>query len=734
MSHMPATAGMSLSRRSFEHRVLDLLRTDRDLSTIYKPSLIILSLIIAIVITSCGTGMKLIFKDADYPDNREYFEISKKPVWVIGNDIIQRLNAGEFKDIEEYIDYLVAEKPYTVNGTRVLEELYWFVGKRVVNSDMLDKWCAKEPSHHSAFIFRGRYYIKEAWIARGHGFAYSVTQDGWKKFRENLELAKNDLEKAYAMNPDDPNSAAFMIRVCLGLSRSEDEKESWFKRAVAADPVAYHAYAQKQNYVRPKWGGTKEKDRAFAEQCYENAPSKSIIHEIMLDYIIENYKWSENRDNYYHDPSILKTIDDVVQKTLKIFPDAVSIKIKLAKIEAIKKNYEEAVSLYSEILESDPGNPDALRERGDLYDRFQRNSELAEADIIKSVESDPYGPNNFEALAKIANIRGNYQKAVEYYTSAIERNPKALKLYVERGFIKMYSLQDNASALEDFRTAEKMDSSFIATKINIANCLERMGRFLEAKTYCMRALELIEMQKSGADGRMLSRAGAENLKRTLNAMLSGLNGDQNQYPMKNTNHIPVDQRKIIPVLPSEILSQYTGTYKLNPDTNVIIRLINLRLISQLTGHGAVALLNESKMKFINSKLNMEVEFFKDDSGNITHLMLRQDGVEKKAVRTSDKVTDRYTVTLTADTMSRYEGTYKMGPRDLNITMENNYLFAQFPGLMKKALFPESETVFFDNIIDTRLEFFKDDSGKVSHLLFIQGNVTITAPRKAVYEN
>ncbi len=701
---------------------------------------------LTVFMVSCSTPVRNTGKAGYLSGSEEniskYAEYDNKPVWVISNDIIQKLNAGEFTDIEEYMDHLVTEKPYSVGGTRVLEDLYSFVGKRISSSDMLDKWCAKEPFHHSAFIFRGKYYIKQAWIARGHGFSYSVTREGRMKFRKNLELAKNDLEKAYSMNPEDPNSAAFMIRVCLGLSRNENEKESWFKKAIAADPVAYNAYAQKQNYLRPKWGGTKEKDRAFAEQCYENAPPKSIIHEIMLDYIIENYKWSENRDNYYHDPSILKTIDDVVKKTIKNFPDSISIKIKLANIEVIKKNIGKAISLYSEILESDPGNPAALRERGDLYNRTRKNTELAEADIIKSVESDPYGPGNFEALAKIANIRGDYQKAIEYYTRAIERNPKAIRLYVERGFIKMYSLGNHASALEDFRTAEKLDSRFIATKVNIANCLERMGRFEEAKTYCMKALELIEIQKSGADGRMPSRADAENLKRSLNSILQRLNGTPNQLSVAKRKFMPNAPNKLpmanmdpmihnYPV-PDKIFSQYTGAYKLNSDTNVIIRLLNHRLISQLTGQGVVALLQEAELKFINRKLNTEVEFFKDENGNITHLMLTHDGIEKKAVRTSDKVTNKNAVILTADTLSQYAGIYKMGSiRDLKITMESNQLFAQFDGSMKKALFPESETVFFDNIIDTRLEFFRDESGKVSHLVFTQGNVAITAPRKQV---
>jgi tetratricopeptide (TPR) repeat protein len=470
-----------------------------------------------------------------------YSKEENRPVWVIGKDIINKINAGEFEDVEKYMGQLVTQKLYTVDGTRVLEEIYTFVGDRLENSEMLDKWCAKEPSHHSSFILRGNYYINLGWKYRGTGFGYTVTEEGRKKLNEYLELAKKDFAKAYSMNPADPNSASSMIRVCTGLNMGKEDMETWFKRAIEADPASYAAYARKQNYLRPKWHGTPEKDKAFADYCYNNAPEKSVVHEIMLDYIIEEYQRSGSKTNYFNDPSITKTIDAVVKKTLANFPDSTSIRRKLAQIEAIKQNYGKAVSLYNEIFATDPGNPDTLRLRGNLF-------------------------------------------------------------------------------------------------------------------------------------------------------------------------------------------QYAGTYELNPDTNVIIRLLNGRLILQLTGQPVIALTQESDVIFFHRILKTGVEFFRDQSGNIAHLMLTHNGIEKKAVRTSDKVFDKNAVTLTADTLSQYVGTYKMPTLDLMITMEGNQLFAQFPGMMLKVLFPESETLFFDNIIDTRLEFFKDKSGKVTHLVFTQGNVGITAPR------
>ena len=243
---------------------------------------------LTVFLISCNSSVKpAMAKIVSSEIINKYKDYDKKPVWVIGRDIINKLNAGEFEDVEEYIDYLVVQKPYTADGTRVLENLYQLVAERLLTSDIFDKWCVKEPAHHSSFIFRGNYYIVQAWKHRGSDLRYTITEEGRRLFAENLLLAEKDFNKAWSMNPADPNSAASMITVCKGLRRYEEEVDTWFKRAIGADSVAYYAYAKKQDFLRPKWGGTQEKDFAFAEYCDKKAPPKSVIHEIMLDYIIE---------------------------------------------------------------------------------------------------------------------------------------------------------------------------------------------------------------------------------------------------------------------------------------------------------------------------------------------------------------------------------------------------------------------------------------------------------------
>lgn len=451
-----------------------------------------------------------------------YKDYDKKPVWEIGRYVIDEINSGEFTDIEKYIDHLVKEKPSTVNGKRILEELYQFVAERLSRRDMLDKWCSKEAPHHSSFIFRGVYYTVEAWKARGRGFSYTVTPEGRQKFYEYLELAEKDFEKAYSINPLDPNSSAFMIRVCMGISRSEFDMDIWFRRAIEADPASYNAYVKKTTYLRPKWHGTPEKDLAFSEYCYENAPPESIVHEIMLDYIIEKYKWTKNKKDYYNDPVNKEKIDDVVRRTLKDFPDSASLRIKLAQIETDQGNNQKAAQFYSDILEISPDNPEALRMRGQIYNGSLQKPDLAEADIMKALEVDPYGPHNYAELARISILKGKREEAIDYYTRAIEKSPKELRYYIMRGMIKMRDLQDYAAALKDFKEVLRMDNIFLPANFNIAICLEKMQQYEEAKKYCMKTLSILEARKPGEGVRSIPPAMAANYSRTLNAMRARL--------------------------------------------------------------------------------------------------------------------------------------------------------------------------------------------------------------------
>jgi VWFA-related protein len=91
-------------------------------------------------------------------------------------------------------------------------------------------------------------------------------------------------------------------------------------------------------------------------------------------------------------------------------------------------------------------------------------------------------------------------------------------------------------------------------------------------------------------------------------------------------------------LSNSVLEQYVGTYRLDKKLVVQITLESGSLYSRIPGQRMYQLCPESETRFFLKKVaNAETEFVKDSKGNITHMILRQGGSEKKANRISKKV-------------------------------------------------------------------------------------------------
>jgi CubicO group peptidase (beta-lactamase class C family) len=69
----------------------------------------------------------------------------------------------------------------------------------------------------------------------------------------------------------------------------------------------------------------------------------------------------------------------------------------------------------------------------------------------------------------------------------------------------------------------------------------------------------------------------------------------------------------------------------------------------------------------------------------------------------------------------YLGKYQLAPNFvLTISRSGDQLMAQATGQPQLALFAESETTFFPKVIDLKITFVKDETGKVTHLILHQG--------------
>ncbi len=91
------------------------------------------------------------------------------------------------------------------------------------------------------------------------------------------------------------------------------------------------------------------------------------------------------------------------------------------------------------------------------------------------------------------------------------------------------------------------------------------------------------------------------------------------------------ERKEITVSPS-ILATYVGTYELTPDFSIVITLEDGHLMTQATNQPKFPLFAESPTEFFLKVVDAQVEFFKNDAGQVTYLILHQGGRDTKGTK------------------------------------------------------------------------------------------------------
>ena len=172
-------------------------------------------------------------------------------------------------------------------------------------------------------------------------------------------------------------------------------------------------------------------------------------------------------------------------------------------------------------------------------------------------------------------------------------------------------------------------------------------------------------------------------------------------------------------LQPEILAQYVGTYRINPESNATVTLEDARLYAQITGEHRLPLYPESETVFFHKAVtDHENEFLKDDTGAVTRMIVRRGEKELQALRISDSVVERREISLQTEILEQYVGTYGLwqGQRMI-ISLEHGHLYSRIPGQPMLRLCPETEVRFFyEAVANAENDFVKNDKGEVTHMI------------------
>lgn len=134
----------------------------------------------------------------------------------------------------------------------------------------IEQWMQERPKSITARVAMAASLNRWAWVARGNGYAKTVTQEGWQQFRERMAKAQAVLEAAASLGVTCPQWYSEMMSAGLAQGWSQERMKGLFEEAVRNEPDYHAYYLQYANYLQPKWHGKPGEAAAFATSSADN--------------------------------------------------------------------------------------------------------------------------------------------------------------------------------------------------------------------------------------------------------------------------------------------------------------------------------------------------------------------------------------------------------------------------------------------------------------------------------
>jgi len=132
--------------------------------------------------------------------------------------------------------------------------------------DLTGRWAREHPRSVLAQLLYVHALRAHAWFYRGHGYADTVSPDGWAGFRKYIDLALTQLRRTEPLATNDSSWNELMLTTGRDLGWDTRELMAIFEAGIAKNPDHDDLYFFMEESLLPKWGGDLESiDRFIAE-------------------------------------------------------------------------------------------------------------------------------------------------------------------------------------------------------------------------------------------------------------------------------------------------------------------------------------------------------------------------------------------------------------------------------------------------------------------------------------
>ena len=194
-----------------------------------------------------------------------------------------------------------------------------------------------------------------------------------------------------------------------------------------------------------------------------------------------------------------RTSRDAWQKCMKLDPEYVPCRLKMAQLFHVVTEFEKSAELVDRVLELEPKNPEAHFLKGLLMRDAIGDTLRALEWFQKAIDIAPDYAEALDMSGVLYSAMGN-PLALGYFNRLIELDPKNRVSFYNRGMFYL-NQQNWNGALEDFSTCTQLDAADIESFFNLGYIHLQLQMPAEARAYFNQALEIQPINHRALYGR-----------------------------------------------------------------------------------------------------------------------------------------------------------------------------------------------------------------------------------------
>jgi len=147
----------------------------------------------------------------------------------------------------------------------------------------LSQWVTRDKNDAIPILIRAQYYYDTGRFKRGRRFTRDIQVGNLNSFKNYMDSAIEDIDRAILLNGGNPYSFYLRLRILHWFGMSQRMKDA-FKEAIAKYPTYYPLYDIFLATLEPRWGGTIEAMYAFVDLYAGHAADHSPLKLLYLSF------------------------------------------------------------------------------------------------------------------------------------------------------------------------------------------------------------------------------------------------------------------------------------------------------------------------------------------------------------------------------------------------------------------------------------------------------------------